>query len=313
MKIVFMGTPEFAIPSLEKLHHSNHEMVGVVTGRDKPVGRGLKLKPTPVKRMAQEWNIPILTPEKLSGEIFIDELKQLSADIFVVVAFQILPVAVFTIPQMGTINLHASLLPKYRGAAPINWAIINSEKETGVTTFFIEQKVDTGEWIMQRKIPIGDEETAGELHDRLCQVGADVLLESINLIEQGNAPRVMQQGEVTKAPKIKKETCQVDWSKDCVSIYNHIRGLSPFPRAFSYFKGEEFKILNSRIASFNKANKATPGEIVSVKKDKFLVETGQGVLEIIEVQPENRRRMTSSEYLRGHSILPGDRFESKPG
>jgi methionyl-tRNA formyltransferase len=310
MKIIFMGTPEFAIASLEKLYNSHHEIVGVVTGADKPVGRGLKLGPTPIKRLACDLEVPIFTPEKLSDESFIAELKKLSADLFVVVAFRILPVSVFTIPPFGTINLHASLLPKYRGAAPINWAIINGETETGVTTFFIEEKVDTGEWILQRKVPIGTEETAGELHDRLCQLGADVLLETVNLIEQGKAPRIQQQGEVTKAPKIKKETCRIDWTKDCISIFNLIRGLSPFPRAFSFFKGEEFKILRSKIESFEVADNAQPGEVVAVEKDKFLVATGRGVLAIIEVQPENRRRMTTSEYLRGHTVAIGECFIS---
>ncbi len=305
-----MGTPEFAIPSLEKLYNSHHGIVGVVTGADKPVGRGLKLSPTPIKRLACDWEVPIFTPEKLSDESFIAELKKLSADLFVVVAFRILPVSVFTIPPFGTINLHASLLPKYRGAAPINWAIMNGETETGVTTFFIEEKVDTGEWILQSKASIGEQETAGELHDQLCQLGADVLLETVNLIEQGKAPRIQQQGEVTKAPKIKKETCRIDWTKDCISIFNLIRGLSPFPRAFSFFKGEEFKILRSQIESIEPVEDAQPGEVIAVEKDKFLVATGRGVLAIIEVQPENRRRMTTSEYLRGHTVAIGENFIS---
>jgi len=308
MKIIFMGTPEFAIPSLEKLYNSHHQIVGIVTGPDKPVGRGLKLSPTPVKRIAQDWGVPILTPEKLSDESFIAELEHLSADLYVVVAFRILPIFVFTIPPFGTINLHASLLPKYRGAAPINWTIINGETETGVTTFFIEEKVDTGEWILQRKVSIGEEETAGELHDRLCQLGADVLLETVNLIEHGKAPRIKQQGEITKAPKIKKEICRIDWTKDCISIFNLIRGLSPFPRAFSYFKGEEFKILRSNIESLKPVDNVQPGEVISVNKEKFSVATGRGVLAITEVQPENRRKMTSSEYLRGHSVVVGEKF-----
>jgi methionyl-tRNA formyltransferase len=308
MKIVFMGTPEFAIPSLIKLFESKHEIVGIVTGADKTVGRGLKIAPTPVKRAAQKWNIPILTPENLSDRFFLAELQKLSADLFVIVAFRILPVAVFTMPQFGTINLHASLLPKYRGAAPINWAIINGETETGVTTFFLEEKVDTGEWILQRKTSIGETETAGELHDRLCIIGADVLLETVDLIEEGKAPRIKQQGEVTKAPKIKRETCHIDWDKDCVSIYNLIRGLSPFPRAFSYFKGKEFKISKSMIESVDPVQNAIPGEIASVDKEKFSVVTGKGLLAITEVQPENKRRMTTAEYLRGHSVSVGDRL-----
>jgi methionyl-tRNA formyltransferase len=306
MKIVFMGTPEFAIPSLKILFESTHEIVGIVTGADKTMGRGLKAAPTPVKRAAQKWNIPILTPENLSDQSFLADLQKLSADLFVVVAFRILPVAVFTMPRLGTINLHASLLPKYRGAAPINWAIINGETETGVTTFFLEEKVDTGEWILQRKISIGETETAGELHDRLCVMGADVLLETVDLIEQGKAPRIKQQGEVTKAPKIKRETCHIDWNKDCVSIYNLIRGLSPFPRAFSYFKEEEFKICKSMIESVDPVQNAMPGEITSVDKEKFSVVSGKGLLAIVEVQPENKRRMTTAEYLRGHTVTVGD-------
>lgn len=308
MKILFMGTPEFAIPSLEKLYHSHHEIVGVVSGPDKPVGRGLKPGPTPIKRIAQQWQIPVFTPEKLNQESFILMLNELSADLYVVVAFRILPVMVFTIPRLGTINVHASLLPKYRGAAPINWAIINGETETGITTFFIEEKVDTGEWILQRKLLIGDEETAGELHDRLCQLGADVLLETVNLIAAGNAPRNKQVGEVTKAPKITKEICHIDWTKDCVSVFNLIRGLSPFPRAFSYFSDEEFKICASKIESLEISPDCQPGEIVSIAKEKFSVAAGQGIIAITEVQPVNRRRMTAAEYLRGHSLSIGEKF-----
>ena len=309
MKIVFMGTPEFAIPSLEKLIKSEHEIIAVVTGSDKTVGRGLKVAPTPVKRAAREWGIPIFTPDVLSNEAFIADLIKLSADLFVIVAFRILPVTVFSIPPLGTINLHASLLPKYRGAAPINWAIIKGETETGVTTFFIEQKVDTGEWILQRKVAIGEDETAGELHDRLCLLGADVLLETVNLIEQRKAPRIKQQGDITKAPKIKRETCRIDWTKDEISIYNLIRGLSPFPRAFSFLKGEEFKLLSSKIESTEPIQNFPPGQIVSVNKESFSVATGNGVLTITEVQPENKRRMTTAEYLRGHSVEVGDKFD----
>lgn len=308
MKIVFMGTPEFAIPSLEKLFHSPHEIVAIITGPDKPVGRGQRLAPTPVKRLAQGWNLPIFTPEKLSDQTFVNNIKKYPADLFVVVAFRILPVSVFTIPRSGTINLHASLLPKYRGAAPINWSIINGETETGVTTFFIEEKVDTGEWILQQKVLIGDEETAGELHDRLALLGADVLLETVNLIEQGIAPRIRQVGEVTKAPKITKEICHIDWSQDAVSIFNLIRGLSPFPRAFSYFKSEEFKICRSKIESSIPSQNAQPGEIIAVDKDKILTATGNGVLAITEIQPENKRRMSVAEYLRGHVVSVGEKF-----
>lgn len=306
MKIAFMGTPEFAIPSLEKLCNSHHKVVAVVTGPDKPVGRGLKLAPTPVKRIAAERGIPVFMPEKLSDESFVARLKQISADLFVVVAFKILPASVYTVPLKGTINLHASLLPKYRGAAPINWAIITGEKETGVTTFFIEEKVDTGEWILQRKVPVGDEESAGQLHDKLSEIGADLLLETINLIETGNAPRIRQQGEITKAPKITKEICRINWSKDAVSIYNLIRGLSPSPRAFSHFHGEELKILAAKIDTEKSEGNSQPGEIIAVEKELFFVATGKGVVALTEVQPENKRRMTVAEYLRGHPVAIGE-------
>lgn len=308
MKIIFMGTPEFAIPSLEKLYRGQHEIVAVVTGPDKPVGRGLKLSPTPVKRVAQEWGIPIFMPEKLSDASFIEQLTRVSADLFVVVAFRILPASVYTIPRHGTINLHASLLPKYRGAAPINWAIINGATETGVTTFFIEEKVDVGEWILQQKTSIGEQENAGELHDRLSVLGADVLLETVDLIEKGMAPRIKQQGEITKAPKITKDICRINWSKDAISICNLIRGLSPFPRAFSDFRGEEFKIIGAKIDSEKLSPNHKPGEIIAVEKERFLVATGNGAIAITEVQPENKRRMTTADYLRGHEIVVGDRF-----
>lgn len=303
-----MGTPEFAVPSLKKFHGSRHQVVAVVTGPDKPVGRGQKLKATPVKRFAQEFGIPVFTPEKFSDEKFIAELKKASADLFVVVAFRILPKNVFTIPPRGTINLHASLLPKYRGAAPINWAIINGERKTGITTFFIEEKVDTGEWILQKKVAIGEKETAGELHDRLCLLGADVLLETVDLIEQKKAPRIKQIGEVTKAPKITKELCRIDWSKNVISIFNLIRGMSPFPRAFTYFKEQEFKICRSTIESVASTDNTKSGQIISVEKEKLLVATGQGVLAITEIQPANKRRMTTAEYLRGHNISAGEQF-----
>ncbi|MDZ7318132.1 MAG: methionyl-tRNA formyltransferase [candidate division KSB1 bacterium] len=308
MKIIFWGTPEFAIPSLERLIGSHHELLAVVTGPDKPVGRGLKLSPTPVKQVAQQHGLPVLTPEKLSDPAFITELKKFPAELYVVVAFRILPVAVFTIPARGAINLHASLLPKYRGAAPINWVIINGEKETGVTTFFIEEKVDTGAWILQQKVSIGDDETAGELHDRLSQIGAEVLLETVNLIELGNPPRIPQQGEVTRAPKITREVCQIDWTKDATTIFNLIRGLSPFPRAFSFLQGQEIKICGSKIQSLTTTTPNRPGEIVALTKETIAVATGQGVLGITEIQPESKRRMSVAEFLRGNAVNVGDRL-----
>ncbi|MFZ5517495.1 MAG: methionyl-tRNA formyltransferase [Candidatus Zhuqueibacterota bacterium] len=308
MKIVFLGTPEFAIPSLEMLWKSSHQVVAVVTGPDKPVGRGRKLAPTPVKMTAEALGIPALTPAKFSDSDFVAQLKQYNADLFVVVAFRILPEAIFGMPPKGTINLHSSLLPKYRGAAPINWAVINGERETGVTTFFIEEQVDTGEWILQEKTGIGASETAGDLHDRLSILGARVLLETVDRIAAGNAPRIRQVGDVTRAPKITKEICAINWSEDCLSIYNKIRGLSPYPRAYTHFMGQEFKLCTSSIESQEAVPGVVPGEILNVDKQKFTVATGRGVLAITEVQPENKRRMTSAEYLRGNPVQVGQRF-----
>jgi len=308
MKLVFMGTPDFAVPSLDKLFQSSHQVVAVVTGPDKPVGRGQKLRPTPVKKLALSYGVPIFTPDKLSAPDFITELNKIQADLFVVVAFKILPVSVFTIPPLGTINLHASLLPKYRGAAPINWAIINGERETGVTTFFIEEKVDTGGWILQQKIAIGEEETAGELHDKLSLIGANVLVETVDLIAQGRAKKSKQSGEVTKAPKITRSFCRIDWGKDAQSIFNLIRGLSPYPRAFSTLKGKEIKILRSKVVAVDSITNQTPGSVVAVEKDRLIVNTGRGRLAITELQPENKRQMSTAEYLLGHKVSVGDRF-----
>ncbi len=308
MKLIFMGTPEFAVPSLEKLHESSHEIVAVVTGEDKPVGRGQKIRETPIKIKARELGIPILTPKSLSDKDFVKQLQRYAADLFVVVAFRILPVSVFTISPKGTINLHASLLPKYRGAAPINWAIINGEKETGVTTFFIEEKVDTGEWIFQRKVPIGEKETAGELHDKLSLVGAEVLLETVDAIEKDKAPRIKQVGEATRAPKITRETCHLNWAQDARTVFNYIRGLSPYPRAFSLYKGTELKILAAELPDESQKITAKPGEVVEIKKDRIFVACNRGILAITKVQPPNRRPMTTAEYLRGHSVEVGDQL-----
>lgn len=307
MKVIFMGTPEFAIPSLQRLMNSKHQVLGVVTGLDKPVGRGQKVIATPIKRFAIAQNLPVLTPERLKDDQFIESLKKFEADIFVVVAFRILPVAVFTIPPNGTINLHGSLLPKYRGAAPIQWAIINGETETGLTTFFIEEKVDTGDMILQRKISICPNETAGELHDRMAEVGAELLVETLDLIEVGKAPRQQQIGEPTLAPKITKEICHIDWSRDATSIFNLVRALSPYPRAFSYYKESELKILFVEIEQNIEAGNFLPGQIIDVnKKGKIYVATSRGVVSIVELQPEGKRRMSAAEYLRGHEIEMGE-------
>lgn len=308
MKIVFMGTPEFAVPSLIKLHEAAHKIVSVVTAPDKPVGRGQKVHFTPVKQAATELNIPVLQPTDLTSTDFIESVEKLNADLFVVVAFRILPPEVFTIPPNGTVNLHSSLLPKYRGAAPINWAIINGERETGVTTIFIEKQIDAGEIILQRKVEIGEDETAGELHDRLATLGAEVLLATIDAIERGDAPRKPQRGEATRAPKLTKELGEIDWSKPNEDIRNLIRGLAPRPGAYTYLNGKLLKIYRAQLDAGNTT--AESGEITAAdaKHGSFKVQTGKGVLQILDVQPEGKRRMSSQDFLKGYQVQPGDKL-----
>jgi len=309
MNIVFMGTPEFAIPSLNELLNSKHKILAVVTGPDKQVGRGQKIMPTPIKKFALSNDLKVITPTRLKDEHFISELKKLNADLFVVVAFRILPSAVFLIPPYGTINLHGSILPKYRGAAPINWVIINGETETGLTTFYIEEKVDTGEIILKRELAIGPDETAGDLHDRMSVIGADLLLETVDLVADGRAPKEKQQGEASLAPKITKEICKINWTKNAIEIKNLVRGLSPFPRAFTHLHGKGIKICAVELEQDKLNENTLPGQIIQVdKKGKIVVATGNGVLSITELQPENKRRMSTAEYLRGNEIDAGSVF-----
>ncbi len=252
LRIVFMGTPEFAVPSLNKLYEAGYDIAGVITAPDKPAGRGMKLSESAVKKYALEKNLKILQPAKLKDPGFIKELEALKADVQVVVAFRMLPEAVWNMPPLGTINLHGSLLPQYRGAAPINWAIINGEKETGVTTFKLKHEIDTGDILLQQKIKIEEDETAGSLHDKMMDVGADLLLQTINQLEQGTIKEVPQNSPFTidhspppLAPKIFTEMCEINWNKNVKDIYNFIRGLSPYPAAFTYLNGKKLKIFSA--------------------------------------------------------------------
>lgn len=307
MKIIFMGTPEFAVPSLEKIINSQHQVLAVVTGMDKPVGRGQKLSSTPVKQLAIKNNIPVLTPISLKHEQFIASLKTYQADIYVVVAFRILPSSVFSIPEKGTINLHGSLLPKYRGAAPINWAIMNGETKTGVTTFIINKNVDTGAILLTREIEIGINDSAGDLHDRMCIEGADLLMETLNLIEAGKIKPQKQTGEPSLAPKITKDICHIDWTKKATEIYNLVRGLTPFPRPFTFYKGKELKVIRVSLEDLNDSNEYKPGEIIKIdNKGKIFVATGEGVVSINELQLESKRKMATEEFLRGYQVDIGE-------
>jgi len=300
MKIIFFGTPDFAIPSLDILHKSNHKVVAVVSAPDKQRGRGRSLSVTPIKQYAIDNQIPVLTPDKLKDEEFEKELNDLEPDLFVVVAFRILPENIFTIPSKGSFNLHGSLLPKYRGAAPIQWAIMNGETETGLTTFFLEKKVDTGNIILREKIIIDELDNLGTLHDKMSFAGADLILQTVNLIEIGNVQLTNQDDSTaTPAPKIKKETCKIDWNKSAKDVHNLIRGLSPYPGAFFTLGDKSYKVFSSAIS--DKTN-LKPLEIMQTKNEIF-IGTGSNAVKILELQPEGRKRMKTEDFLRGYSLV----------
>lgn len=304
MKIVFMGTPEFAVVSFLKLLQSRHDVIAAVTIPDKGQGRGRKIKPSAVKKAAIDNSVPVLQPENLKDKEFIEKLKQLQADIFVVVAFRILPAEVFTIPPRGTINVHASLLPQYRGAAPINWAIINGDEITGVTTMLIDEKVDTGNILLQESARIKPEMNAGILHDILAKKGASMLLETIDSIELNSISPLMQDNtKATKAPKITREICRINFNDSNLKVFNLIRGLSPFPAAFTFLKGRQLKIFTSRIPR-DESGRFEAGTVTEVGKNSFTVSCSNGVLEILEVQLEGKKRMNVSDFLKGFSLEP---------
>lgn len=296
MKIIFMGTPDFAVPSLRILIESKHEVLAVVTAPDKERGRGLKISFPPVKEFAVENNLPVLQPEKLKDEQFINSLKNFNADLFVVVAFRILPKEVFTIPPKGSFNLHGSLLPRYRGAAPIQWALINGEKETGLTTFALDEKVDTGNIFLQEKIKIEDEDDFGSLHDKMSTAGAELVLRTVELIESGSFELKEQDGSLASpAPKITKETGKIEWNKSAKEIHNLVRALSPHPGAYFYFGNKQIKIYKTKID-----NSVSPGtgKIMQIKNQLF-AGCGNGTLEILELQQEGKKRLSADEFLRG--------------
>ncbi len=298
MKIIFMGTPEFAVPSLKRLFESRHQVAAVVTAPDKQRGRGRKVTFTPVKEFALANNIPVLQPEKLKNEEFITSLKEFNADLFVIVAFRILPVAVFTIPPKGSFNLHGSMLPAYRGAAPIQWALIKGEKETGLTTFALAEKVDTGNIYYQEKIDIKADDNFGTLHDRMSEQGAEVVFKTVKMIESGDfVLKEQDNSKASPAPKITKETQEIDWNKPAIEIHNLIRGLSPYPGAFFYHNDKLIKIYTSKLSD----EKLNPGEIKQTKSELY-VGCGEGSLKILELQQEGKKRMHTEEFLRGYSF-----------
>lgn len=307
LRIVFMGTPEFAVASLDALVNAGCNIVGVVTAPDKPAGRGLKLQESAVKKYAVEKNLKVLQPEKLKNRQFSEELKSLNADLQIVVAFRMLPETVWNMPPMGTVNVHASLLPQYRGAAPINWAVINGEKESGVTTFKLKHEIDTGDILLQEKIVISENETAGELHDQLKKLGARVLVRTVEGLANGSLTETPQseilnaKSETVKhAPKIFTETCKIDWSKSVDEVHNLIRGLSPFPGAFTYLNDKLFKIYRSE--KENKQPAISVGQFESDGKTFLKFACNNGFILVKELQLEGKKKMNVEDFLRGYKF-----------
>lgn len=318
LRIVFMGTPDFAVESLRILVENHYNIVGVITMPDKPAGRGHKLQYSAVKQYALEKGLPLLQPEKLKDEQFIEELRAWNADLQIVVAFRMLPEAVWDMPRLGTFNLHGSLLPQYRGAAPINWAIMNGDKETGVTTFFLKHEIDTGEIILQDKVQIGENDNVGKIYDELMHIGAKLVQRTVDLIIQ-NAVKPMPQdqlykseGELRNAPKIFKDTFKIDWNKTILEIHNHIRGLSPYPCAWSMLNmgGSEpvsVKIYESEIVEGNKQGPI--GSIETDNKTYLHVACNDGVISIKQMQMPGKRAMSITDILNGYKFDDKIRFE----
>lgn len=299
MDIVFMGSPEFAIPSLEKIHQSaEHTVKAVVSNVDKRRGRGSKTSPTPVKAKALELGLPVIEVDDLNSTEFAEKMKALKADLFVVVAFRILPVSILEIPNIGSVNLHASLLPKYRGAAPIHWAIMNGEKETGCTIFFLDEKVDTGNILLQKSMEIGENETTGELYGRLRDMGSELIVEALELIESGDYELKPQDDQkASPAPKLFRDDCHIDFDRPAFEVHNKIRGLSPFPTAWASLNGDKFNMYASEIGP---ELNLKPGELTE-HQDNLLVGCGSGTVILKEVQLPGTKRMSGQEFIHGHT------------
>ncbi len=299
MNIVFMGSPDFAIPSLEKIFNSNHTIQAVVSNVDKRRGRGSELAPTIVKSKALELGLPVIEVEDLKSEEFEKTLKELNPDLFVVVAFRILPKNILEIPKIGSINLHASLLPKFRGAAPIHWAVIKGEVETGCTIFFLDEKVDTGNIILQKKIPIGDNDTTGDIYSKLMEEGSEQLLAAIDLIESDNYDLKKQEdSKATPAPKLFNENTRIDFTKTAGEVHNLIRGLNPFPVAWTTWNDKKVKIFSSKLGP---EIKVAPSKLLE-KEGKLLAGCREGTIEITELQLPGKKRMSSAEFINGYTV-----------
>ncbi len=303
LRIIFMGTPEFAVPSLEILVQHKFNVVAVITAPDKPQGRGQKLTPSPVKECAIKYSLPVLQPTNLKSPEFLEELKTYNANLQIVVAFRMLPEVVWSMPALGTFNLHASLLPQYRGAAPINWAIINGEKETGVTTFFLKHEIDTGSIIFQEKETILETDDAGTLYERLMHKGANLVLKTVQVIEQGDYPSLPQSEatEIKHAPKIFKETCEINWNQPSKKIIDFVRGLSPYPAAWTKLNDKAYKVFRCSLPNSQQSVIESQPWITD-NKTFLTIKTTDGWVSIDEFQPEGKKRMSVSEFFRGNKL-----------
>lgn len=317
-RIVFMGTPDFAVESLRVLVENGYNVVGVITNVDKPAGRGRKVSFSAVKEYALEKDLTLLQPPNLKAPEFVEELRNLKPDLGIIVAFRMLPEVVWGLPRFGTVNLHASLLPQYRGAAPINWAIINGEMETGLTTFFLQHEIDTGKIIFQEKLPIAPDENAGQLHDRLMKVGGELIKKTVDAIVKGDYPQMDQSGYLKEggalktAPKIFKDDCRIDWPADLSTIYNHIRGLSPYPAAWTELKGPDGDTIQLKIYSAEQEieeHKLIPVSLLTDSKTLLKVAVQDGFISITELQQAGKKRMLVGDFLRGFSGIENYRFE----
>ena len=327
IKIVFMGTPDFAVESLKKVYEAGHKIEAVVTNPDRPKGRGMKLIPSPVKVFAEEHELNVLQPQKVRNNLeFIEEIKKIKPDVICVVAYgKILPKELLEIPKLGCINVHGSLLPKYRGAAPIQWAVLNGDEETGITTMYMDVGMDTGDMILKEKVTIGEDETTGELWDRLSEIGGNLLVKTLKLIEAGKAPREKQGEEYTLAPMLNKEMAKIDWeNKNAVEIKNLVRGLNPIMGAYSYLNGKKIKFWKIKVLSNDELEKDYPEikeyeyrlpglesgtVLLSDSKKGLYIKAKNGIIKVLEVQGEKARKMSTQEFLRGNSIEAGTIFE----
>lgn len=313
--IVFMGTPDFAKDSLEAIYNAGHNILAVVTKEDKQQGRGLKLVSTPVKEFAIEKQIPVYQPSRIKNNIeFINTLKQFKPDVICVVAYgKILPKEILEIPKLGCVNVHGSLLPKYRGAAPIQWAVINGDKVTGVTTMYMDETMDTGDMILKQEVEIGEDETTGELWDKLSKIGADLLVETLKQMEKGIAPRIKQQGNFSLAPMLDKEISKINWNNQTsMQIKNLTRGLNPIMGTYSILNGKKFKFWKLEIIDKNtiSTDNAVPGQILIADDKKGLyIKTVDGIIKVLEVQGENARKMSIYDFLRGNKLVANQIFE----